>query len=100
MDKKSSANSFGIRDNHHRGKVGDFLIEKISNDSELSVVSAYFTIYAYEALAGQLDQISNLRFLFGEPKFISSLDPEKTEKKSFKIEEENGSNCPRKKLLV
>jgi SNF2 family DNA or RNA helicase len=89
VDKKSSANSFGIRDNHHRGKVGDFLIEKISNDSELSVVSAYFTIYAYEALAGQLDQISNLRFLFGEPKFISSLDPEKTEKKSFKIEDEH-----------
>jgi len=49
----------------------------------LSVVSAYFTIYAYEALKGHLDQIEHLDFLFGEPRFISSLDPDKTEKKAF-----------------
>ncbi|MCB1668021.1 MAG: DEAD/DEAH box helicase family protein [Pseudomonadales bacterium] len=79
----------GIRDNYSRGKVSDFLVEKISEESELSIVSAYFTIYAYEAMATQLDKISNLRFLFGEPRFISSLDPEKTSKKSFKIEDEN-----------
>ena len=82
-------NHSGIRDNHHRGKVADFLVEKISEESELSIVSAYFTIYAYEALAEQLDQISRLRFLFGEPSFITSLDPEKTDKKSFKIEDEH-----------
>lgn len=89
MSQKSSANSSGIRDNHHRGKVADFLIEKISEESELSVVSAYFTIYAYEALAEQLEQINGLRFLFGEPSFITSLDPDKTDKKSFKIEDEH-----------
>jgi len=54
----------------------------------LSVVSAYFTIYAYDALARELDQVEHLRFLFGEPSFISSLDPEKTDKKSFRIEDE------------
>jgi len=37
-------NSFGIRDNHTRGKVADFLVEKIRAGSHLSVVSAYFTI--------------------------------------------------------
>lgn len=89
MDRKSSISSSGIRDNHHCGKVADFLVEKISAESELSVVSAYFTIYAYEALAEQLDQISNLRFLFGEPSFITSLDPDKTDKKAFKIEDEH-----------
>jgi SNF2 family DNA or RNA helicase len=89
VSQKSSANSSGIRDNHHRGKVADFLIEKISEESELSVVSAYFTIYAYEALAEQLEQINGLRFLFGEPSFITSLDPDKTDKKSFKIEDEH-----------
>jgi hypothetical protein len=36
----------GIRDNHRRGAVGDFLKEKIKKGSELSIVSAYFTIYA------------------------------------------------------
>ncbi len=81
-------NSFGIRDNHTRGKVADFLVEKINAGSHLSVVSAYFTIYAYEALSAELDSIGHLNFLFGEPRFIASLDPDKTHKKSFKIEDE------------
>jgi len=75
--------SSGIRDNHHRGSVADFLKTKICSGSRLSVVSAYFTIYAYEALREHLDQIEHLDFLFGEPRFISSLDPEKSEKKAF-----------------
>ncbi len=75
----------GIRDNHRRGAVGDFLKGRIRPGSQLSVVSAYFTIYAYEALRGHLDQIEHLDFLFGEPRFIASLDPDKTEKKAFII---------------
>jgi len=78
----------GIRDNHKRGKVGDFLKEKIKPDSKLSIVSAYFTIYAYRHLKDKLDKIEKLDFLFGEPRFVSSLDPEKTDHKSFKIEDE------------
>jgi SNF2 family DNA or RNA helicase len=78
----------GIRDNHKRGVVADFLKSKIHSGSRLSVVSAYFTIYAYDALREHLDQIDHLDFLFGEPRFISSLDPDKTDKKSFKIEDE------------
>ena len=80
--------NFGIRDNHSHGKVADFIKDKIAAGSDLSVVSAYFTIYAYEALSTELDQVERLRFLFGEPRFIASLDPEKTDKKSFKIEDE------------
>ena len=51
----------------------------------MSIVSAYFTIYAFEALKSQLTCIDHLDFLFGEPRFIRSLDPDKTEKKFFKI---------------
>ena len=80
--------SSGIRDNHKRGKVGDFLKEKIKPDAKLSIVSAYFTIYAYRHLKDKLDKIEKLDFLFGEPRFVSSLDPEKTDHKSFKIEDE------------
>src|ERR1017187_5376743 len=78
----------GIRDNHKRGVVADFLKAKIRSGSRLSVVSAYFTIYAYDALREHLDQIDHLDFLFGEPRFIASLDPAKTDKKTFKIEDE------------
>lgn len=36
--------SSGIRDNHRRGSIGEFLKEKILEGSDLSFVSAYFTI--------------------------------------------------------
>ena len=78
----------GIRDNHNRGKIGDFLKEKIKPGSKLSFVSAFFTIYAYHHLKDELDKIEELDFLFGEPRFVSSLDPEKTDKKAFKIEDD------------
>ena len=77
----------GIRDNHNRGNVGEFLRGKIQSDSKLSFVSAYFTIYAHHALKEELGSIDHLRFLFGEPRFIQSLDPEKTDKKAFDIED-------------
>jgi phosphatidylserine/phosphatidylglycerophosphate/cardiolipin synthase-like enzyme len=76
----------GIRDNHKRGAVGEFLVEQIRAGAWLSVVSAYFTIYAYEQLRDQLDAIEHMNFLFGEPRFINALDPNRSEKKSFVID--------------
>ena len=81
-------NNSGLRDNHTRGCVADFLREKTQLDSKLSIVSAYFTIYAYDALKAELDCIEHLDFLFGEPSFVSRLDPSKTEKKSFLVDAE------------
>jgi SNF2 family DNA or RNA helicase len=76
----------GIRDNYRRGAAGDFLRAKIAPDSQLSIVSAYFTIYAFDALKEHLSRINHLDFLFGEPRFINSLDPERTQKKAFVID--------------
>ena len=64
----------GIRDNHQRGKVADFLADRISAGSQLSVVSAYFTIYAYEALSQNLDTIGSLRFLVRFASFLANPD--------------------------
>lgn len=77
-----------LRDNKNRGKVGDFLKDNIKENSDLSIVSAYFTIYAYEKLKEQLNNINHLNFLFGEPTFIKSLDPTKVNKRDFKIEDD------------
>ena len=52
----------GLRDNHSRGTVADFLKAKIRDGSTLSVVSAYFTIYAYDALKDSLHSIDHLDF--------------------------------------
>lgn len=82
------ASMHGIRDNHSRGSVADFLRLRVSEGSALSIVSAYFTIHAYQALKSNLDGVQRLRFLFGEPRFIGSLDPDKTERKRFAIEDD------------
>ena len=74
-----------IRDNRHRGTVGDFLESEIEDGSSLSIVSAYFTIHAFNALKTTLTGIDELRFLFGEPSFIKSLDPKNTDEKAFNI---------------
>jgi len=61
---------------------------KIQDGSRLSVVSAYFTIYAYDALKDCLDRINHLDFLFGEPSYVNRLDPSKTEKKAAQRHED------------
>ncbi|MCD6274155.1 MAG: NgoFVII family restriction endonuclease [Deltaproteobacteria bacterium] len=78
-----------IKDNHARGCIGDFLKQQIKKESRLSILSAYFTIYAYQHLKDNLDNIETLDFLFGEPTFIKAIDPLKTDKKEFKIEDNN-----------
>ena len=48
MSHKNASLKSGIRDNLLRETVHDFLQQEIKNGSALSIVSAYFTIYAYE----------------------------------------------------
>lgn len=75
---------YGICDNHSRGKVGDFLRKQITPGSKLRIVSAYFTIYAYEKLKENLDRIDHLNFLFGEPTFLS-IDPDRADRREYHI---------------
>lgn len=77
-----------IKDNRKRGSVGNFLKEEIDNGGKLSIVSAYFTIYAYKELQDKLNNIENLNFLFGEPTFIKTVDPDSKNYKEFKIEDD------------
>ena len=81
-------NSAGLRDNHSRGSVADFLRETIREGSRLSIVSAYFTIHAYDALKETLDGIAHLDFLFGEPAFVNRLDPERTARRTFALSDD------------
>ena len=84
---KIKNNNNSILDNYSNGSVGQFLNNKIENNSNLSFVTAYFTIYAYEKLKPQLDNINSLRLLFGEPRFIKSV-ASITDTKSYKIEDD------------
>lgn len=78
----------GIRDNRRRGSAASFLKEKANAGSELSVVSAYFTSFAYARLADTLDEIGKLRFLFGEPRFIDGVEGESLCPPAFSLEED------------
>lgn len=89
MNNQVSTSVSSIRDNRQRGSVGKFLEEKIESGASLSIVSAYFTIYAYQYLKEEMNGIANLRFLFGEPTFLRSIDPAKANKKGIGIEDEN-----------
>ncbi len=45
----------------------------VKENSELFIVSAYFTIFAYYGLREHLDSIRGMKFLLGEPTFIASV---------------------------
>ena len=78
----------GIRDNRQRGTAGGFLQDHLQPGSDLSIVSAYFTIHAYRALQEELHQIASLRFLFGEPSFVGDLGQRKNRSKAFQLTDE------------
>jgi hypothetical protein len=50
----------GIRDNHSRGSVGDFLREQLKPDADLDLVTAYFTVFAYDKLRTELNQLGKI----------------------------------------
>lgn len=78
-----------LKDNRPaRGSVGEFLRSKIEPETKLSFVSAYFTVNAFDALKPKLETADSLRFLFGEPSFVSEIDPEKHAKKNFRLTEQ------------
>ncbi len=85
MSKKNISLKSGIRDNLLRETVHDFLQQAIQTGSALSIVSAYFTIYAYEKMQHSLHKIEKLRFLFGDPNFVKHMDPNNTDTKTFGI---------------
>jgi len=56
-------------DNKRNGKVGDVLKQSIKDGSKLSIISGYFSIYAFAELKKELRKIKELRLLFTAPLF-------------------------------
>lgn len=66
-------------DNIHTTLVAD-LRTTLASGSRLSIAASYFSIYAYQELRKELEQIEDLRFIFTSPTF--------TTKKSDKAQRE------------
>lgn len=63
--------------------IKDDLMVTIEKGSNLSIATSCFSIYAYEALKKQLNDISGLRFIFTSPMFTAEKVPK--EKREFYI---------------
>ena len=61
-------------DNKNNGKVINELRQYIERQSKLSIISAYFTIYAFQELKKELLKVDSLRFLFTEQNFKKQDD--------------------------
>ncbi len=63
--------------------VKDDLVKTISKGDRISISAACFSIYAYEVLKKQLNEIDELRFIFTSPTFL--LEKVSKEKREFYI---------------
>ncbi len=59
------------------------LKQEIKKGSKLSIIAATFSMYAYEALKKELENIDELRFIFNSPTFVKDAVPK--EKREFYI---------------
>lgn len=51
--------------------LGEDLKKTIGKKARLSIAASFFSIYAYEALKKELEQIKELRFIFTSPTFVT-----------------------------
>lgn len=47
-------------------RLGDALGESIDDGAKLSIISSYFTVFAYGELKEELSKVDEVRFLFSE----------------------------------
>ncbi len=55
-----------LLDNKKNGKVGDALKENLQSGAHLSIISDLFSIYGFESLKKELNQIEKVRLLFSQ----------------------------------
>ena len=85
----SAPSGGAIVDNRTR-RVGEVLQAEIAPASELAFVSAYFTIYAFQALRDTLEAAGHTRFLYGDPQGVGTVDPANDETKAFRLTDDGG----------
>ena len=56
--------------NNINERVVDDIKGRLSKGTFVSIAAASFSIYAYEALKEELEQVEQLRFIFTSPTFI------------------------------
>ncbi len=52
--------------------LGDDLKSELGKDSKLRIAASTFSIFAFEALRTELEQVDELQFIFTSPTFVKS----------------------------
>lgn len=73
--------------NNITNTLAEDLRATVTGNSSLSIAAACFSVYAYEELKTQLEQIKQLRFLFTAPTFLPEQDTK--EQREFYIPRKN-----------
>ena len=60
-------------DNTGQHRLGDALAHSIDEGAKLSVISAYFTVFAFGELKEELSKVDSVRFIFSEPTFVKQM---------------------------
>lgn len=60
-------------DNKGQHRLGDALAHSIDDGAKLSIISSYFTVFAYGELKRELSRLDEVRFLFSEPTFVKKM---------------------------
>lgn len=68
--------------------MGDFLRQQLKPGADLDLVTAYFTVFAYDKLRTELNQLGRIRLLFGEAAFIKTIDPDKKDGAAYVLNDD------------
>lgn len=75
-----------VLDNSKIGAISDYIKENTQRDSEITITSSIFTIFAFEELRKVLEESKKFRFLFNEPTFIKNIIQNNKEVKEFQLQ--------------
>ena len=56
-------------DNKGDNTLSNLLLKEIKTGAKVSIASAYFSLYAYDALSKVLDKVESFNFLYTKPFF-------------------------------
>ena len=58
-------------------RLGDDLRSELQPGSKLRIAASTFSLYAFEALRGELEQVDELKFIFTSPTFVQESAPDR-----------------------
>lgn len=84
---------FKLVDNKGNNTIANVLLGNIKSGAKVSVASAYFSLFAYDALSKVLDNVESFNFIYTQPTFLKE---EKDLKRQYKLNQNNDvTNYPK-----